>query len=87
LTKKTSISRGKLVKSARDLFRHQGYNKTTIDDISAASGLNRGSIYFYFKGKEDLARAALDHALERGIHHARIHDEPGKRSPEKNCMA
>jgi AcrR family transcriptional regulator len=56
LTKKTSISRGKLVKSARDLFRHQGYNKTTIDDISAASGLNRGSIYFYFKGKEDLAR-------------------------------
>ena len=27
--------------------------------------MNRGSIYFYFKGKEDLAQAALDHALER----------------------
>ena len=62
---KNNVSKDKLVKSARDLFRHQGFHKTTIDDISEASGLNRGSIYFYFKGKEELAQAALDHALER----------------------
>jgi AcrR family transcriptional regulator len=58
-------TRDRILRAARDLFYYQGYRHTTIDDISRASGVRRGNLYFYFASKEDLARAAIDHALRR----------------------
>lgn len=58
-------TRRKLVKTARDLFRLQGFSHTSIDDIARAAQVNRGNLYFYFSSKEELAAAALDYALER----------------------
>src|SRR4030042_5862164 len=55
----------KVVKAARHLFKYQGYKNTTIEDISEASGVKRGNLYFYFKSKEELAFAVIDDALKR----------------------
>ncbi|MBU0516901.1 MAG: TetR family transcriptional regulator [Proteobacteria bacterium] len=61
---KGQASRQRLVTAARKMFRHQGFTKTSIDDIARAARLNRGIVYFHFKNKDDLAVAALDQALE-----------------------
>jgi TetR/AcrR family fatty acid metabolism transcriptional regulator len=36
------------------LFSEQGYQKTTIVDISKQAGLSEAALYEYFQGKEDL---------------------------------
>jgi AcrR family transcriptional regulator len=36
-----------------------GYDKTTMGDIAEAAGASRGTVYLYFKGKEQLFEALL----------------------------
>ena len=61
---KGQATRQKLIKTARDLFKRKGFNNTSIGDILQATGVNRGNLYFHFKGKDDLAIAVLRQALE-----------------------
>jgi AcrR family transcriptional regulator len=56
-TKKESHTR--IIQAALDCFSHKGYNQTTMDDIAAASGLSKGSLYWHFKNKEDLLESAI----------------------------
>jgi AcrR family transcriptional regulator len=58
------ITKDKIIKTARHLFKHQGYGNTTMDDICNSSGVKRGNLYFYFKGKEDLAYSVIADAIE-----------------------
>lgn len=58
-------TRENIIKTARHLFRHQGYKNTTIEDISAASGVQRGNLYFYFQSKEELAQAVIEDARQK----------------------
>lgn len=51
--KNTSV-RGKLIQAAWELFRENGYESTTINDIIRHSGTSRGSFYHHFRSKEDL---------------------------------
>jgi TetR/AcrR family transcriptional repressor of lmrAB and yxaGH operons len=53
-------SKGKTLAAAADLFRRQGYFGTALQDILAAAGSPRGSLYFHFPdGKEQIGAAAL----------------------------
>ncbi len=40
-------------------FTSKGYNNTTMDDIVAKSGLSKGSLYWYFKSKDELFAEAI----------------------------
>ena len=62
---KTADSKGKTLVAAARLFRQQGYHGTALQDILAAAGSPRGSLYFHFpKGKEEIGAAALSIAGE-----------------------
>lgn len=54
MPRKRQSTKSRIVKSAWSLFYKKGYDKTTIDDIIAASKTSKGSFYHYFKGKEAL---------------------------------
>ncbi len=60
--------------AAARLFRQQGYHGTALQDILAAAGSPRGSLYFHFpKGKEEIGAAALSiagEAARQAIAHA-----------------
>jgi len=58
-------SRARLLDSAVAIFRRKGYSATTVDDICSATGLSKGSFFHHFKGKEDLALAAVGPWNER----------------------
>jgi len=44
----------RIIESAKKLFAEQGYQKTTVVDISRQAGLSEAALYEYFQGKEDL---------------------------------
>ena len=71
---KAADSKGKTLVAAARLFRQQGYHGTALQDILAAAGSPRGSLYFHFpKGKEEIGAAALSiagEATRQAIAHA-----------------
>ena len=58
---------GDLLAAATALFLANGYAGTTMADISAAAGVARGNIYWYFKSKDDIFAAVMDRMLSREI--------------------
>ena len=57
-------TRDKIVFAAMRLFGEKGYNSTSVADILSASGMNAGSMYHLFPGKQDVLLAVLDTYLE-----------------------
>ncbi|OBB56230.1 MULTISPECIES: TetR/AcrR family transcriptional regulator [Mycolicibacterium] len=49
-----------VVEASRDLFWDQGYAATSIDDLSAATGLGRGSFYKAFGDKHSMFLRSLE---------------------------
>jgi len=47
-------TRERIINSAKKLFAEQGYQKTTVVDISRQAGLSEAALYDHFQGKEDL---------------------------------
>lgn len=60
-----SETRDRIVDSARQLFWEQGYESTTLAEIAERSGAMPGSIYYFFKTKEAILDAVVDHYDEQ----------------------
>ena len=56
-------TRADLVDCASRLFYEHGYDGTSFADIVAASGLQRGNIYHYFKTKDEILLAVVERHL------------------------
>ncbi len=48
-----------ILKAAGECFARYGYEKTTLDDIGRLVGLNKASLYYYYKNKEELFSAVI----------------------------
>ncbi|MGB8537096.1 MAG: TetR/AcrR family transcriptional regulator [Acidobacteriaceae bacterium] len=55
-------TRRKILEKAAPLFNKRGFNGCSMQDISAATGLEKGSLYTHFDSKEQLASEAFDAA-------------------------
>jgi AcrR family transcriptional regulator len=49
---------------AAGIFTKKGYHKTTVEEIAAAVGVSKGTIYYYFKNKEELYLAILREGVD-----------------------
>lgn len=56
-------SRETLAEAACELFLEQGYERTTVADITRRSGLSRSSFFNYFGSKSDVLWAGLDERI------------------------
>ena len=43
----------KIIHSAMENFAKNGFDRTRMEDIAGAAGLAKGTLYLYFKNKED----------------------------------
>jgi len=59
--------RDRIVAAALRVFGERGFHGATIADVVRESGVSVGSIYTWFKGKDDLFLAACDLASGRGF--------------------
>jgi Transcriptional regulator len=46
--------KNEIVKAAGACFSRYGYEKTTLDDIGKSVGLNKASLYYYYRSKESI---------------------------------
>lgn len=54
------VGKQQLLDRATEFFRAKGYSATSIDEIVKACGITKGSLYYHFSSKEELALAAMD---------------------------
>ena len=52
-------TRLRITQAAAALVRRHGFHHTSLDDILAAAKVPKGSLYFYFRNKEELGFAII----------------------------
>src|SRR5258708_5404367 len=61
-TKKEVVAefrRHEILQAARRIFARQGYGATTVDEIAHEGRIAKGTLYLYFKSKEEIYLTAL----------------------------
>ncbi len=77
-----SSARGKLLRAAVELFRRQGYERTTVRDLAAEVGIQSGSIFHHFRSKPEILHAVIEECIR--LTTARLqnaiapHEDPGE---------
>ena len=61
--RKGEQTRQRIVERAAPVFNQRGYAGTSLAELIAATGLEKGGIYNHFASKDELALAAFDHAV------------------------
>jgi TetR/AcrR family transcriptional repressor of nem operon len=57
-------AKDRILTQAAQIIHKKGFNNTGIQEILESAGVPKGSFYFYFKSKEDLGLALIDHYAE-----------------------
>ena len=58
--KKTNSTRERILANAEAITLKQGFAGTSIDNILTATGITKGSFFYHFKSKAELARALVE---------------------------
>ena len=58
-------TRKAILDAATRLMHIRGYQNTSLDDVLRESGAGKGNFYYYFRSKEDLGYAILDHIVAK----------------------
>ncbi|MCG8570132.1 MAG: TetR/AcrR family transcriptional regulator [Spirochaetes bacterium] len=54
----------KIRKTALELFKTISYSKTSVSNIAKAAGIGKGTVYLYYKSKEDIISAIIQERFE-----------------------
>jgi AcrR family transcriptional regulator len=57
VVKPTEQRRAEILEAALGLFSSKGFNETTMEEVAAAAGVAKGTVYLYFQSKEHLLLA------------------------------
>ncbi|WP_339229494.1 TetR family transcriptional regulator C-terminal domain-containing protein [Oceanobacillus sp. FSL K6-2867] len=57
---KSMLTKKRIAEAAKNLFIQKGYASTSIENISEATGVSKGNIYYHFDSKEGLFIHVLD---------------------------
>ena len=81
--KKMLKKRQEIILSAIKIVNKRGYAKATMEEIAADLLMTKGSLYYYFKNKEDLIFQCHALVLDRADEELKRHFETEKSSEEK----
>lgn len=62
---KAEKTRQFIIEQTAPIFNQKGYAGTSLNDITTATGLTKGSIYGNFESKDEVALAAFDYNLKK----------------------
>ncbi|MFC9786530.1 TetR family transcriptional regulator [Rhodococcus sp. NPDC127528] len=62
---RAEATRNAVLLAAAEVFARSGYAQANLSEIIAQSGVTKGSLYFHFASKEDLARGVIDEGSRR----------------------
>jgi AcrR family transcriptional regulator len=52
-----------IIAAALDVFRTRGFSATRLEDVAARAGVSKGTLYLYFRNKEELFKAMVRETL------------------------
>lgn len=61
---RTNVTRQKLFEASMELIGERGAASVTMDEIAAAAGVSKGTVYYNFGSKSDLIAQLLRHGVE-----------------------
>ena len=56
-----------IINAAMIVFAEKGFHPATMEDVAKEAGLSKGTIYLYFKNKDDLIFSVLQASLAEGF--------------------
>src|SRR4051794_6865291 len=59
------VRKERILNSARTALMERGYQDVVLDDVARRAKLAKGTLYLYFKDKEDLFVAVFDDLVDR----------------------
>jgi len=68
LTARGAATRSHIVEAAADLIYAHGVERTSLDDVMAASGVSKSQLYHYFADKDALVLEVIARQTERVLH-------------------
>ena len=57
----------KILKAASECFSRYGFEKTTLEDIGKLVGLNKASLYYYYKNKETIFAEVISIEVDKAL--------------------
>ncbi len=65
--KKATDRKVEIISAAQNLFQIKSYDKVTMQDVMDSVGIAKGTIYHYFKSKEELFEAVIENIVDNHI--------------------
>lgn len=59
--------REQILNAASLVFARRGFHLSRMDDIASEAGVSKGTLYWYFEGKDDLIQSLLDRMLAQEL--------------------
>jgi TetR/AcrR family fatty acid metabolism transcriptional regulator len=59
--------RDAILRAAIDVFAERGFFNAQVADIARAAGVAAGTVYLYFKGKDDLLVSIFERSMREGL--------------------
>src|SRR5687768_13367759 len=54
-----------ILDAAERLLGRYGYKKLTVDDLAHEAGIGKGTVYLYFRSKEEVVLSTVDRIVDR----------------------
>ena len=80
-------TRRRILDAAYKLFRRKGFTRVSMDDIAAATGVTKRTLYHHFTSKDALLGAVLDAQQELALAAFRTFGDRMAGSPEQMITA
>ena len=65
-------ARGRLLQAAAKLFKHKGFDRTTVRDLAREIGIQSGSLFHHFKNKEQILKAVMEESILFNTHRMKL---------------
>ncbi|MBN8879149.1 MAG: TetR/AcrR family transcriptional regulator [Sphingobacteriales bacterium] len=72
-----------IIEKTAPIFNEKGYAGTSLNDLTKATGLTKGSIYGNFENKDDVALAVFDYNYNRVVEYIKAKSQATENSIER----
>jgi TetR/AcrR family fatty acid metabolism transcriptional regulator len=63
--------RDAILRAAIDVFAERGFFNAQVADVARAAGIAAGTVYLYFKSKDDILVSIFERSMREGLAHGR----------------
>jgi len=76
-----AVKKNLILEAAEKCFAEKGFRATSVQDIASQLDMAKGSLYFYFKSKEEMLLEILKKLGDEFLAILEAEEDPGDRSP------